>query len=176
MPPLTRHDLQLASACSGANLHLQLQDKVIKVWDIRNFRCLQTFTDKTVYHPEDVLGAVVFDNARSQMISANTSLSRWPIEVLRGSGIHGHASPAIQVLYNSIFEDAISGDHEGTVCVWNIKTGRLRFRSVSHIHCQLSSTQPTLQYGKPGAEQVHAWLPADLLVCTGSPILMGTTP
>jgi hypothetical protein len=101
---------------------------MVKVWDMRTFRCLQTFTDKTVYHPENVIGAVVFDSARAQMISANTNLTRWPMEVLPGSGIHGHASPVIQVLYNHIFEDAISGDQEGTVCVWSCKTGCLRFR------------------------------------------------
>jgi WD40 repeat protein len=108
--------------------HQLMQDKMIKVWDIRNFRCLQTLFDKTTYHPDDVIGAVLFDSERSQMISSNTSLMRWPVEVLKGSGVHGHACPVVQVVFNKLFEDAISGDQSGTVCVWNVKTGRLRFR------------------------------------------------
>lgn len=60
---------------------------MIRVWDIRNFRCLQVLSDKTTYHPDDVIGAVKFDSERSQMISANTSLMKWPMEVLKGSGV-----------------------------------------------------------------------------------------
>lgn len=88
--------------------------------------------DKTTYHPDDVIGAVMFDAERSQMISCNTSLMRWPLEVLEGSGVHGHASPVIQVLFNKLFEDVVSGDQSGTVCTWDYKTGRLRFRYVAH--------------------------------------------
>jgi WD40 repeat protein len=112
----------------GEKMLQLMQDKLIKVWDIRNFRCLQSLCDKTVYHPDDVIGAVLFDSERSQMVSANQSLMRWPMEVLEGSGVHGHASPVIQVLFNALFDDAISGDQSGTVCVWNVNTGRLRFR------------------------------------------------
>lgn len=100
----------------------------MKVWDIRNYRCLQTIADRTVYHPEDALGAVLFDARRSQLVSACLSLARWPLRQIEGSGARGHAAPVTAVLYNRVFADAVSGDRAGTVCVWDTETGRLRFR------------------------------------------------
>eukprot|EP00892_Ulva_mutabilis_P006535 jgi/Ulvmu1/4253/UM193_0001.1 len=108
-------------------------DKVVKVWDIRTYKCLQTITDRTVYHPEDALGAVLFDGRHSHLVTANLALSRWPLRDLEGSGAHGHCAPVTAVLYNRVFGDAVSGDRAGTVCVWNTRTGRLRFR-FTHTH------------------------------------------
>lgn len=113
---------------------LAVQDKVVKVWDIRNYKCLQTIADKTVYHPEDALGTVLYDGRRSQLVTACLAPARWPLRQLEGSGSRGHAAAVTAVLYNRNFADAVSGDRVGTVCVWDMQTGRLRFRCGGSAH------------------------------------------
>lgn len=107
---------------------MSVQDKMVKVWDIRNYKCLQTITDKTAYHPEDALAAVLFDGRHSRLVTANLALAQWPLCELEGSGARGHCAAVTAVLYNRVFSDAVSGDRAGTVCAWNTRTGHLRFR------------------------------------------------
>ena len=61
-------------------------------------------------------------------MTGNTRLKAWKLQTVAASGQVSHGFPVSQVLYNKVFEDAVSGDTCGTVCVWNTLTGALRFR------------------------------------------------
>jgi WD40 repeat protein len=100
----------------------------MKVWDLRNFRCLQTFVDREVYRQEDAIGGMVYDTRQRRLVTGNVKLKAWPLKQNGVLGAAGHSSPVSKVLYNRVFGDAVSGDQSGTVCVWNIETGQLRFR------------------------------------------------
>ena len=47
-------------------------DKYIKVWDLRNYKCLQTLVDKTHYRPENRISAFVYDPVRRQLLTQTT--------------------------------------------------------------------------------------------------------
>ena len=102
-------------------------DKQIKVWDIRNHRCIQTVTDRTAFRPENKIGAITKDNLRKTILTATLKPKIWiqKKKELRGSG---HSNSVVSALYNAPFKQVVSGDSDGAVCVWDVLTGRLLFR------------------------------------------------
>lgn len=52
----------------------------------------------------------------------------WPLRSVISTGASAHAKPVSCVLYNPQFREAVTGDHEGVVCVWDVATGNMRFR------------------------------------------------
>eukprot|EP00762_Andalucia_godoyi_P000195 ANDGO_02362.mRNA.1 putative WD repeat-containing protein alr2800 len=119
------------------------QDKMIKVWDIRSYRCLQTLEDNyTKYSPDDELTSMVFDHSRKRLITAGNFPKSWPMRrsvVGLPEGIaEGHVKSLVGSLYNKIFDQVVSADEE-TVCVWEAQTGALCFKFQSpHKICSLS--------------------------------------
>ena len=102
-------------------------DKSVKVWDIRNHRCLQTLTDKELYKLDDTLLTMAFDHRRKLLLTGNTQPKTWQ-QTVTSSTSSGHRDPVAKVMYNPLFNEAVSGDHAGTVSVWHVPTGKLRFR------------------------------------------------
>jgi len=78
--------------------------KTMKVWDMRNYKCLQTIQDKASYRPVDQITALMYDPVRSQLLSASTSLRPWPmLKVAKRSVERGHIEPLCAALYNVQF-------------------------------------------------------------------------
>eukprot|EP00192_Tetraselmis_astigmatica_P000660 CAMPEP_0117689666 /NCGR_PEP_ID=MMETSP0804-20121206/24643_1 /TAXON_ID=1074897 /ORGANISM="Tetraselmis astigmatica, Strain CCMP880" /LENGTH=1073 /DNA_ID=CAMNT_0005502517 /DNA_START=57 /DNA_END=3278 /DNA_ORIENTATION=+ len=103
-------------------------DKVIKVWDIRNHKCMQTFQDTEVYRPENIISAMKYDQKRRWLVTGNMKLKTWPLRSVINKTSGAHATSVSCVLYSPNFAEAITADHAGTVCVWVVSTGKLRFR------------------------------------------------
>ncbi|CAK0806541.1 unnamed protein product, partial [Prorocentrum cordatum] len=101
-------------------------DKVVKVWDIRNYRCIQTFTDKTEYRPEDSLTCMAFDEEASNLLMCSSALNVLPLH-MKAEASRTHVAPIVGVLYNDVFQQIISGDSIGSICVWDARTGTLQF-------------------------------------------------
>lgn len=101
-------------------------DKVVKVWDIRNYRCIQTFTDKTEYKPEDRLTCMAFDEEGPALILCSSSMNVLPVNVHVETS-RTHMAPIVGALYNDVFRQVVSGDHLGTICVWDVRTGKMDF-------------------------------------------------
>ncbi|KAF6253190.1 WD40-repeat-containing domain protein [Scenedesmus sp. NREL 46B-D3] len=102
-------------------------DKTIKVWDLRNQRCLQTLQDRATHSPEDTLSALAYSPGQKLLVSGAYSLRAWPLTDGATPGGCGHKDPVSWVGYNPMFCEAVSTDHAGTVCVWDVATGKLRF-------------------------------------------------
>ena len=121
------------TSADGLTGAVRMQDKTVKVWDIRTFRCLQTLADREAYKPDDTITGLLYDAARGHVVTGNTRLKAWRLEAVEASGVGAHGYPVSQVVYNRVFEDAVSADRAGTVCVWNTRTGALRFRCAAPL-------------------------------------------
>ncbi|WIA32779.1 hypothetical protein OEZ86_005963 [Tetradesmus obliquus] len=114
-------------------------DKTIKVWDLRNQRCLQTLQDRATHSPEDTLTALAYSPSRKLLVSAAYSLRAWPLTDGAAGGC-GHRDPVSWVGFNPMFCEAVSTDHAGTVCVWHVASGKLRFAFANtHGSCRISA-------------------------------------
>ena len=52
-------------------------DKVVKIWDIRTYACIQTIFDKICYRPEDRLTAMVFDRTTNNILACSRKINLW---------------------------------------------------------------------------------------------------
>mmetsp|Transcript_23156 Transcript_23156/g.51119 ORF Transcript_23156/g.51119 Transcript_23156/m.51119 type:complete len:1075 (+) Transcript_23156:90-3314(+) len=102
-------------------------DKVVKVWDIRkNYRCVQTFTDKTEYKPEDRLTCMEFDEDGPALVLCSSTLNVLPVNV-KVETSRTHLATIVAALYNDVFHQIVSADYVGTICVWDTRSGKLEF-------------------------------------------------
>ena len=56
-------------------------DKVIKIWDSRTFRCLQTLHDTVGYQPDNRISALLFDDENKRLITCSSKVQSWPIRL-----------------------------------------------------------------------------------------------
>ncbi len=102
-------------------------DKVIKVWDIKTYLCLQTMEVKLRFRPVNMITAMGFDEVRKVLLLGTRKLN-----VARSKASNeaetSHDSPISCVLFNSTFEIVASCDENSTICVWDIETGARIFR------------------------------------------------
>jgi WD40 repeat protein len=102
-------------------------DKVVKVWDIRNFRCLQTIVDKTSYRPENVLTGLHFNPSNSSLILTSRKINVWPFKAQEEMS-SSHDCSVTKCQFNDNFASVISTDENSNVHVWSIADGRLNFK------------------------------------------------
>ena len=59
---------------------------ILQVWDILNYQCIQTFTDKTEYKPEDRLTCMAFDEEGPALVLGSSLLNVLPVSVKASDG------------------------------------------------------------------------------------------
>lgn len=52
-------------------------DKVVKIWDIRTYACIQTIFDKICYRPEDRLTSIYFDRTTNNILACSRKINLW---------------------------------------------------------------------------------------------------
>ncbi|KAL7754106.1 hypothetical protein RI367_000086 [Sorochytrium milnesiophthora] len=105
------------------------EDKVIKIWNIRNMNCLQTMTDKFPHRPENIISAIHFDPVNRQLITGSNKLESWPLYTdFKNSLIRSHDAPIAAAMFNQNFHQVVSGCHNSTVSVWDVFTGYRLFQ------------------------------------------------
>eukprot|EP00798_Chlamydomonas_sp_ICE-L_P024012 gene24012-9585_t len=92
-------------------------DKVIKVWDLRNHRCLQTIQQDDWRKPEESK-----PHCLVRVLTAVNKPYAW-CHKLVAQDRTGHMDAVRGALYNAVFDVIVSADESGTVCVWNIANG-----------------------------------------------------
>jgi WD40 repeat protein len=112
-------------------------DKVVKIWDIRNQNCLQTISFTNIQKPDDTLSTLLYiHNSRGEWIITTSNTINTNKLVHQSQSINkpkSHANPINGVIYNSTFDQLVSGCGGGTVNVWDYKTGQKNF-SYSNTH------------------------------------------
>ena len=102
------------------------QDKCIKVWDIRTFRCIQTLHDNGNYHPENSITSVCFDSTRNTIITSTTFPVAWPLSRVSTNfapTYTGHTMPLVNVLFNTRLRQVLTCDRQQVV-TWDIDEGK----------------------------------------------------
>lgn len=57
-------------------------DKVVKIWDIRTYACIQTIFDKICYRPEDRLTFLHFDKSTNNIVLGSRKINLWFVRLL----------------------------------------------------------------------------------------------
>eukprot|EP00662_Eupelagonemidae_sp_cell21_P010303 gene10303-59293_t len=108
------------------------EDKIIKVWDIRMFRCIQTLTDKERRYPEDKFSGLGYNMHNDAILcGAGVPVVFRDVDVQArfetGSNWHadyeGHLFPVVACIYNVRLGHLLSADDK-FIHVWDVKTGR----------------------------------------------------
>ena len=108
------------------------EDKVLKIWDVRTFRCVQTLTDKTRRYPEDKYTAMTYDFSSDSVITCSSAPVAWRevnshARIETGSAWHaqyeGHLTPVVACLYHERMGQLVTAD-QASVHVWDLSSGR----------------------------------------------------
>eukprot|EP01062_Namystynia_karyoxenos_P011131 TRINITY_DN1395_c5_g1_i1.p1 TRINITY_DN1395_c5_g1~~TRINITY_DN1395_c5_g1_i1.p1 ORF type:complete len:1570 (+),score=484.21 TRINITY_DN1395_c5_g1_i1:112-4710(+) len=108
------------------------EDKVVKVWDLRMFRCMQTLTDKERRFPEDKYSSLGYDTANDAILCGAGVPVVWrdvEVQAKLETGIswhpdyEGHLNAIKACSYNARFGHVLSADDKH-FHVWNVRTGR----------------------------------------------------
>jgi len=98
-------------------------DKMIKVWDLRNHKCLQTISsDDWVKREESRPHCLMYDPVHKRVVTAMAKPYVWVHKVVSEDRT-GHMDSVRGALYNTVFDVIVSADESGTVCVWKLADG-----------------------------------------------------
>jgi WD40 repeat protein len=103
-------------------------DHVIKVWDLRTNKCIQTLTADDWPRAEDAQPvAMVYDSSRKRLVTGGRKPFMWE-QKLTMMDRTGHRSEVVKAVYNSAFFVVVSVDdsalwapllfHLGSTCSW----------------------------------------------------------
>jgi WD40 repeat protein len=110
------------------------EDKVIKIWNVKNLNCIQTLTDRFPHRPENILSAMFFDILHRQLITGSSKLESWPLySQQKQSIVQSHEAPLVAALFNSSFHQVVSGCEDSCVSVWDLHSGEKTFQ-FSQVH------------------------------------------
>ncbi|KAI9352022.1 WD40-repeat-containing domain protein [Obelidium mucronatum] len=100
------------------------EDKVIKIWNIRNLNCIQTLMDKVPHRPENIISAIFFDATNRQFLTGSNKLETWPLyKNLRHTIARSHDAGVVAAMFNENFHQVVSGCQNGTVSIWDLASG-----------------------------------------------------
>ena len=120
---------------------------VTLVWDLSS-RTLVTRLQPLTQNPFDISGRtkiIMVNQQTRHLITATNHLKYWGVRALDlrdlSEKLVRHATEIVFALYNNVFDLVVSGDKNGLISLWNIKTGAQIFK----FYCE--SVQET--YGLP---------------------------
>ncbi|KAJ3147659.1 hypothetical protein HDU86_007906 [Geranomyces michiganensis] len=107
-------------------------DRNVKIWDIRKQICLQTIIPAMIEHRADnTLSALYFNPSNGGKLIVGSSVvfvyGLADKEQHRGA-IKSHEAPVRAALWNTVFEQVVSGCDASIVNVWDATTGQKTFR------------------------------------------------
>ena len=125
-------------------------DNTIKLWDVRNFKCLLTINDLrgTVDMPlqsASVINRIHWDTGRKRLIGCSTSLSSWSeskSKHIAGMGM-AHSGSVLKTLAAPGSSQVVTADVGGSVRVWDVFSGK----SLSSFSTVPAPSQPTVLNG-----------------------------
>ncbi|XP_057637093.1 EF-hand calcium-binding domain-containing protein 8 [Chionomys nivalis] len=121
------------------------RDKNIRVWDLQDYVCLQSFCGKLFSLGNCPITSAYFHRDRSLICTTyNIGILRGYLESqgpMKTGKMATHKSGLCAVLYSKIFKQVVSGCLQGTVSVWDITTGkkRMEFSVSADQHSELTA-------------------------------------
>jgi len=104
-------------------------DNVVKVWDIRNQRCIQTLNDaRTMDKPTTAnsLNIIMYNRETQRLFASSSSIRVWDTKpVFKISHTASHDACVVSALYNRGFNQVVSADTDNHVVVWDVETGQV---------------------------------------------------
>ncbi|MEJ1278929.1 BPI fold containing family B member 6 [Cricetulus griseus] len=111
-------------------LYRSFRVKNIRVWDLQDYVCLQSFCGKLFPLGNCPITSAYFHRDRTLICSTyNIGILRGYLESqgpLKTGKMTTHSTALSAVLYSKIFKQVVSGCLQGTVSVWDITTGKKR--------------------------------------------------
>ncbi|XP_051048895.1 EF-hand calcium-binding domain-containing protein 8 [Phodopus roborovskii] len=106
------------------------RDKNIRVWDLQDYVCLQSFCGKLFPLGNCPITSAYFHRDSTLICSTyNIGILRGYLESqgpMKTGKMATHSTALCAVLYSKIFKQVVSGCLQGTVSVWDITTGKKR--------------------------------------------------
>jgi WD40 repeat protein len=129
----------------GRQLLLSLaSDKELRVWDLKALRCVHALREPFLDRPDNRLGALAWDGARGRLLAASSTLRLWAVRATLRSGALPPAAaeqpPLVGALFSKQFGQFVTADGEGSVHVWDARTGAyVRAFARAHGDARLSA-------------------------------------
>jgi WD40 repeat protein len=113
------------------NLLISLSvDNTIRIWDIRNQKCIQVLVDdnSTGYLSYAPITAMCYNTKNKTLYTACNTIKMWrQMEPVTKGKHSSHSATVTGALYNRSFQQVISADIEtATVNVWNMESGEIQ--------------------------------------------------
>ena len=86
---------------------------------------------------------MLFDEEQQCLVCGNKTIKRWKIETKERLADASHEGTIVDVLYNAAFDEIVSADDCGNLCVWYLDSGKLRTR-FGRLHGDKMLTAMTL--------------------------------
>ncbi|KAJ3262291.1 WD40 repeat domain 95 [Boothiomyces macroporosus] len=104
------------------------EDKVVKLWNARNLNCIQTVIDKVPHRPENTITAMYYDTYNRQLMTGSGKLEIWPLfPNVKHNSSRSHDAPIVAALFNSNFNQVVSGSQNGDIILWDPTCGEKIF-------------------------------------------------
>jgi WD40 repeat protein len=114
----------------GQALSLSI-DKTIKIWDLRSHTCIQTFVNEIIHRVDSCFTAFLYNpEGRGLLVVGSNRLCSYKLESKDvAKNVHNsHDFPVRVLLYNSVFNQLVSGCDGGVINVWDVSDGTKSFR------------------------------------------------
>jgi len=97
-------------------------DNTVKIWDIRNHKCIQTICMES--DSDRQITCLEYLPKQKCLIGASNKLKICPIKVSCGTIEKSHDRSIIAALYNSSFHQIVSADEKANLRIWNVDNGQ----------------------------------------------------
>jgi len=95
----------------------------VRIWDTRNYACIQTIVDKNEVRPVNILKGLIFEPETNNILLGSRKINFWNFKTQEESKT-SHDAPVAFALYNTQFESVVSGSDDGWIAVWDMENGR----------------------------------------------------
>eukprot|EP00887_Chlorella_sp_A99_P002238 scaffold10.g2238.t1 len=98
------------------------EDGIVRLWDLRNHKCIQALRKQDWPRPEDCRPTtMLYDVPRRRLVTAVHKPATWGLAAPPAEATHDRELCA--ALYCATFRVVVSGDEGGTICMWDALTG-----------------------------------------------------
>ncbi|GBG32362.1 WD repeat-containing protein 64 [Hondaea fermentalgiana] len=111
-------------------------DNTVKIWDIRNHKCVQTIgigmaasrAQQRESAGQPSVTCMTYVRKHKSLVAASNKLKIFPLRPPSETSLRTHNRPVVAALYNSNFHQVVSVDEQSNLRIWNVETGEVNSR------------------------------------------------